>query len=201
MTTSVPGVLTAAPTSTIFPAHSPIFPVNMDHCEFRKSPVHGWGVFATEDIEPGILIIREEPLWMISKEFAVKGTFSTSTDHAEARLQMSKAFVEYKPRAESNYERDIYKYDLLNLCGGFTEDERVKEVKFEGCLNLAVRLRDILIRNAVAERSEEQSEWAAVFRGSSRLNHSCRPNAERMVHTMIHEQSAVSRHNSESFSN
>lgn len=95
---------------------------------------------------------------MISKEFAIKGTFSTTADHGQARLHMASAFAEYKPRAASDCKREVYKYDLLNLCGGFTEGERFKGVSFEDTQNLGERLREILILNAVAERSEEQSE-------------------------------------------
>ena len=49
----------------------------MDHCEFRPSPVHGFGVCAIQDIEAGTEIIKENALWVIDTATAIN-TFSNA---------------------------------------------------------------------------------------------------------------------------
>ena len=37
----------------------------MDHVHFAASPIHGIGVFASEDIEPGTKVMQEKALWVV----------------------------------------------------------------------------------------------------------------------------------------
>jgi len=152
----------------------------MDHCEFRPSPVHGFGVFAIQDIEAGTEIIKENALWVIDTATAIKATFSADSDYSDPRYIMIDAFYRNNLNEEDEVERLRLQEDILTLCGGFTSEEMLQGDGQANMQTLSERLREILILNGVAESSDGQADYAAIFRASSRLNHSCAPNAERM---------------------
>lgn len=151
----------------------------MDHCEFRESPVHGYGVFATEDIEAGTEIIREQALWVVDTATALKSTFPETSNYADVRWNMVETFN------NSCYDDDpeqqaILKQDIINLCGGFKPESKVKANE-DATQILSQHLREILIVNGMTPTDRKKPEYAAVFRGASRLNHSCAPNATAAV--------------------
>lgn len=163
----------------------------MDHCEFRPSPVHGFGVFAIQDIAAGSEIIKENALWVIDTATAIKSTFSASSDPSDPRYIMIDAFYRSNLAEEDEVERLRLQEDVLTLCGGFSSEEMVKG-DGQACMQtMSERLREILILNGVAESSDGQADYAAIFRASSRLNHSCAPNAERM-RSQLNDGSVVS---------
>jgi hypothetical protein len=93
---------------------------------------------------------------------------------------MIDAFYRSNLAEEDEVERLRLQEDVLTLCGGFSSEEMVKG-DGQACMQtMSERLREILILNGVAESSDGQADYAAIFRASSRLNHSCAPNAERM---------------------
>lgn len=151
----------------------------MNHCEFRRSPVHGYGVFATQDIKPGTLIIKEEALWVVDTETAMRATFSEDSDYSTPRYIMVDAFYRSNIN-EDEQERLRLQQDILALAGGFNSDEMMQGNGQADMQTLSERLREVLILNGVAESDYGKPDYAAVFRSSSRLNHSCAPNAERM---------------------
>jgi hypothetical protein len=153
----------------------------MDHCEFRLSPVHGYGVFATQDIEPGTLIVKEEALWVVETETAMRATFSDdSADYSAPRYIMIDSFYRSNMDEEDEEERLRLQQDILRLGGGFNSEEMMQGDGQASMQTLSERLREVLILNGVAESDYDKPDYAAVFRASSRLNHSCAPNAERM---------------------
>jgi len=156
----------------------------MDHADFNVSPVHGVGVFATKDLEPGTRIIQEPALWIVDKATAIKASFPTSLDAAEMRDTLIESFSLSNPYEEGDERRETHSSKILELCGGFTEDEVKPDDPVEVKKILSEKLREILILNGVHQKGPDQAEWAAVFEGSCRLNHSCAPNAERMTATV-----------------
>jgi len=151
----------------------------MDHCEFRHSPVHGFGVFATKDIERGTLIIKEKALWVVDTLTAMRCTFSNTSNYDMPRNHMIRTHYV----SNSDEDEDVQDYlhaDILTLCGGSTNEELLQGNKQECIRTMSERLREILILNGVAESCAGKPNYAAVFRASSRMNHSCAPNAERM---------------------
>jgi hypothetical protein len=152
--------------------------VFMEHCEFRLSPVHGYGVFATQNIKPGTEIIKEEALWVMDTGTALRATFSESVDYSEPRYIMIDSLYRSNMDEEDEEERLRLQQDILSLCGGFNSDEMLQGTGQACTQTLSERLREILILNGVAE-SDDRPEYAAIFRASSRLNHSCAPNAEQ----------------------
>jgi hypothetical protein len=164
----------------------------MDHCTFGFSPVHGHGVFATKDIEAGTMIIEEKALWVVSTHNAMYGTFSSTLDYTLPRLTMVGAWGKIEDAAENVKEGERDQKDLLTLCGGFDLEEVVKGSSADCTAIMSERFREILILNGVAESTADgKPGYAAVFRASSRLNHSCAPNAERM-RSQINDGSVVS---------
>ena len=153
--------------------------VFMDHCEFRLSLVHSYGVFATKDIKPGTEIMKEETLWVMDTVTAMRATFSESSDYSAPRYIMIDSFYRSNMDEEDEGERLRLQQDILALCGGFNSEEMLQGTGQACMQTLSERLREILILNGVAE-SDDRPEYAAIFRASSRLNHSCAPNAERM---------------------
>jgi hypothetical protein len=152
----------------------------MNHCEFRLSPVHGYGIFATQDIKPGTLVIKEEALWVVDTETAIRATFSEDSDYSTPRYIMVDAFYRSNINEEDDEERLRLQQDILALAGGFNSDEMMQGNGQADMQTLSERLREVLILNGVAESDYGKPDYAAVFRSSSRLNHSCAPNAERM---------------------
>lgn len=153
----------------------------MDHCEFRPSPVHGHGVFATQDIEPGTQIIKENALWVVDTETAVKATFTEEgSDYSVPRHTMIDAFYRSNLDEEDEAGQVRLQHDILRLSGGFSGEEILQGDAQDDMQTLSERLREVLIINGVAESCDGQADYAAIFRSSSRLNHSCAPNAERM---------------------
>ena len=150
----------------------------MDHCEFRLSPVHSYGVFATKDIKPGTEIMKEETLWVMDTVTAMRATFSESSDYSAPRYIMIDSFYRSNMDEEDEEERLRLQQDILALCGGFNSDEMLQGDGRASMQTLSETLREILILNGVAE-SDDRPEYAAIFRASSRLNHSCAPNAEQ----------------------
>ena len=164
----------------------------MDHCEFRPSPVHGHGVFATQDIEPGTQIIKEKALWVVETETAVKATFSEEgPDYSAPRFTMIDAFYRSNLDEEDEAEQVRLQHDILRLSGGFSGEEMLQGDAQDDMQTLSERLREVLIINGVAESCDGQANYAAIFRASSRLNHSCAPNAERM-RSQLYDGSVVS---------
>ena len=152
----------------------------MDHCEFRPSPVHGYGVFAIQDIQPGTLIMKEKALWVVDTLTAINSTFCKDSDYSTPRQHMINSFYGSTIFEENEKERIRLQSDILTLCGGFGVDEVFGGDKDTGMQKMAEHLREILIRNGVTESCDGKPAYAAVFRASSRLNHSCAPNAERL---------------------
>ena len=163
----------------------------MDHCEFRLSPVHGYGVFAIQDIEAGTEIIKENALWVVDTATAIKSTFPEGSDYSAPRYIMINSFYRSNSGEEDMEERLRLQQDILTLCGGFSAEEMVQGDSQVDMKILSERLREILILNGVAESCDGQADYAAVFRASSRLNHSCAPNAERM-RSQLNDGSVVS---------
>lgn len=157
----------------------------MDHAEFNVSPIHGIGVFATKDIKPNTRIIQEPALWIVDKATAIKASFPTSLDAAEMRDTLIESFSLSNPWGEDDERRQTHSNKILELCGGFTEDEDKLDDPAEVQNFFSEKLREILILNGAQQKGPGQAEWAAVFEGSCRLNHSCAPNAERMTATVI----------------
>jgi hypothetical protein len=165
---------------------------SMDHCTFGFSPVHGHGVFATKDIEAGTMIIEEKALWVVSTRNAIHGTFSTTMDYTLPRLTLIETYNLIKSKAENPKEGERDQKDLLTLCGGFDLEEVVKGGSADCVAIMSERFREILILNGVAgSTANGKPGYAAVFRASSRLNHSCAPNAERM-RSQLNDGSIVS---------
>jgi hypothetical protein len=153
----------------------------MDNCTFGFSAFHGHGVFATKDIEAGTLIIQEKALWVVATHIAINGTFSTTMDYTIPRLKLIGAYNNIKFDAEDPEEGERDQLDLMTLCGGFSLNEVVKGGIGDCMSTLSEHIREVLILNGVAESTADGNPgYAAVFRASSRLNHSCAPNAERM---------------------
>lgn len=155
----------------------------MDKAEFAPSPIHGIGVFATEDLEIGTRIIQEPALWKVDKAIAIKASFPSSLEAAEMRANIIESFHGSNPY-EDGEEKQAFGGKILELCGGFTTDDDVPDDPVAAQRELSEKLREILILNGVVEKGQEQAEWVAVFEGSSRLNHSCAPNAERTTATV-----------------
>jgi hypothetical protein len=155
----------------------------MDHVHFALSPIHGVGVFASEDIEPGTRIVQEMALWIVDKVTAIRGSFPTSLDATEMRGIMIESFKRSNPFEEGSAQKKEHEENILNLCGGFTPGQEMPKDPAEFQKMLSEKLRQILILNAVHESGDGQTKWASVFRGTSRVNHSCTPNAERVLAT------------------
>jgi hypothetical protein len=163
----------------------------MDHCTFGFSPVHGHGVFATKDIDAGTMIMKEKALWVVSTHDAIYSTFSSTMDYTPPRLTMFRTFGNIKSDAKNEEEGERDQNDLITLCGGFDAEEAVKGDSRKCTTIMSQRLREILILNGVAESCDRKPGYAAAFRASSRLNHSCVPNAERM-RSQLNDGSVVS---------
>lgn len=163
----------------------------MDHCEFRLSPVHGYGVFAIEDVQPGTLIMKEAALWVVNTDTVIKATFSEDSDYSAPRYIMIDAFYRSNTGEEDEQERLRLQQDILSLCGGFSSEELLQG-QVQACMQtMSEHLREIIILNAVAESCDGKPDYAAIFRSSSRLNHSCAPNAERL-RSRLNDGSVVS---------
>lgn len=162
-----------------FGAASPDFKhLFMDHCEFRPSPVEGYGVFASRDIEPGTEIIKEKALWVVDAATAVDATFSESdSDYHEARCNMIQSFFNTSCPDLDTEARQLLHNDMLSLSGGFDPEQQVDGSALECAQTLSQHIREILILNAATGGSRGRIEYAAVFQAFSRLNHSCAPNA------------------------
>lgn len=163
----------------------------MDHCEFRPSPVHGFGVFAARDIQPGTLIIQEKALWVVDTQTAMKSTFSKTSDYGIPRFNMIQAFYNSNSDEKDGEEQVRLKRDIITLCGGFSDADKVLGDELANMQTMSEHLREILILNGVAESGDGRPEYAAIFRASSRLNHSCAPTAERM-RSRLNDGSVVS---------
>jgi hypothetical protein len=164
----------------------------MDNCTFGFSAFHGHGVFATKDIEAGTLIIQEKALWVVATHIVINGTFSTTMDYTIPRLNLIGAYNNIKFDAENHEEGERDQLDLMTLCGGFGLDEAVKGGIGDCMTTMSELFHEVLILNGVAESTADGiSGYAAVFRASSRLNHSCAPNAERM-RSQLNDGSVVS---------
>jgi hypothetical protein len=77
----------------------------MDYVHFAHSPVHGIGVFASEDIEPGTKIMEEIALWVVDKLILIRGAFPTSLDATgmtEMRGIMIESFKRSNPFEEGS---------------------------------------------------------------------------------------------------
>ena len=156
----------------------------MDDADFGTSAIHGIGVFATKDLEAGTKIIQEPALWIVDKATAIKASFPTSLDATEMRRTLIESFELSNPHEEEDERHESHKSKILELCGGFTEDDDKPADQAEADKMLSEKLREILILNAVQQKGDGQAEWAAIFEGSCRLNHSCAPNAQRMTATV-----------------
>ena len=176
------------PPGTAAYKHQHIF---MNHCEFRQSPIHGYGVFAIQDIQPGTLIMQEEALWVVDIATAIKSTFSKDADYYEPRRNIIASYYKSNSGEENEEERVRLQQDILTLCGGFNAEDIFQGDQLADMRTLSERLREILILNGVAESCDGQADYVAVFRASSRLNHSCTPNAERM-RSKLNDGSVVS---------
>jgi hypothetical protein len=158
----------------------------MENVDFASSPIHGHGVFATEDIKPGIEIIRERALWVIDKITLVRGSFLTSLhDFTEMQDIMVNSFKRSNAFEEGSAEREQHEGMILGLCGGFVGDEEMPADPAQYQKLLSERLRQIIILNGIHEMlvEHEQPEKIAVFGFGARINHSCAPNVERVMVT------------------
>lgn len=164
----------------------------MDHCTFAASPVHGFGIFASKDLEPGTLIMKEKALWVVDTRTALRATFSPSDDFRQVRQNMVESYCASQSESVGEDEKQRCQTNILTLCGGFTAEETLNGGATVCTQIMTERLREILILNGVAESTDEKPEYAAVFRASSRLNHSCAPNAERIRSKRLNDGSVVS---------
>lgn len=149
-------------------------------CEICPSPVNGRGVFATKDIKAGKMIMQEEALWVVDVETAIRSTFPLlGGSHQEVRENMIDAF---QARFMRDGEVDPAHRDLLQLPGGFSGDDSVDGELSGDTVTFSETLREILLLNGVTELGKGSKDWAAIFKFSSRFNHSCAPNVVRTVH-------------------
>jgi hypothetical protein len=149
----------------------------MDH-------VHGIGVFASEDIEPGTKIMEEIALWVVDKLTFIRGTFPTSLDATgmtESRGITIESFKRSNPFEEGSVQKKEYEEKILGLYGRPIQGEEMPGDPAEVQKVFSMRVREILIQNGVHEPGDGQAEWNAVFEGASRVNHSCVPNAELVL--------------------
>jgi hypothetical protein len=176
-------------------------PYNMAQIiDFAPSPIHGTGVFALVDLEPGTMIIEEDALWAIDRATAFRASFpictspnatemGTSPNATEMRGIMGNAFRRnnpYYPHDEDSPEGIEYKEKIVYLCGGFIRGEVWSRDPAERQKMATERLRQILILNGACEPvgpDQVPVEWVSVFEHSSRINHSCAPNTERATST------------------
>lgn len=150
----------------------------MDNCEFRPSPVQGYGVFASKDIKPGTMIIKEKALWVVSASTAIEATCSEShSDYREARVNMIRSFSTTSCPDLDKETRELLQNDMLSLRGGFSAEEKVDGSTTECEQKLSQHLREILILNGATDSFGGKPDYVAVFQAFSRLNHSCAPNA------------------------
>jgi hypothetical protein len=154
--------------------------LEMNYCEFRPSPIHRLGVFATEDIPAGTNFVIEKATWVVDKVAALGATFSRNLDHREARERMLVSFRQLEKGVKDTDEMLRRKREVLTLNGGVGTMEKYDGGYEESRQILTERLREILIRNAIAESNDEFPDYVALFTAVSRFNHSCAPNAERM---------------------
>jgi hypothetical protein len=154
------------------------------------SPIHGAGVFALVDLKPGTKIISEEPLWAIDRATAFKASFPVHDNVAEMRNIMIESFRRSNPHYPHDQTSDqgkLHKNKIVSLCGGLAlDEERPTSEDPERCLMIATeKLRQILILNGACEsvQGPGPAEWVGVFERSSRINHSCAPNAVRATST------------------
>jgi hypothetical protein len=164
--------------------HFPHIKVAMDHVHFAHSPVHGIGVFASEDIEPGTKIMEEIALWVIDKLTFLRGTFPTSLDAKDLHIMrgiMIESFKRSNPFEEGSVQKKEYEGKILGLYGRPVQGDEMSGDPAELQKVLSMRVREIIIQNAVHEPGDGQPEWNAVFEGASRVNHSCVPNAELVL--------------------
>ena len=155
---------------------------------FAPSPIHGTGVFALVDLEPGTKIITEEPLWAIDRATAFKASFPTHDSVTEMRNIMIGSFRRSNPHYPQNQTSDqgkLHKNKIVSLCGCLTLDEErpTSEEPERARMIAAEKLRQILILNGACEPVQGPVEWVGVFERSSRINHSCAPNAVRDTST------------------
>lgn len=147
-------------------------------CEIRPSPIHGLGIFATAPIQPGDIIVQEKALWVVDKLSAMYATFPNLSNHRKVRNNMLDLYT--APEWLSSEERSCFPHDLLKLAGGFDLNDALLGDADADELALTETLREILIINGVGRDPfvKGQQELAAVYKESSRLNHSCVPNAQ-----------------------
>jgi hypothetical protein len=107
---------TLAPTAS-YPFYHTLFTKNhRGNVDFASSPIHGHGVFATEDIKPGVKIIRERALWVIDKITLVRGSFPTSLhDFTEMQDIMVNSFKRSNAFEEGSAEREQHEGMILGL--------------------------------------------------------------------------------------
>lgn len=145
-------------------------------CEIRPSPLHGLGIFATERIEKGAIIIREEALWVVNKLQAMEATFPGLSDVEQMRKNMIDAFKPPISPATREFTNGV-----LSLAGGFDLNDRVDKDPTAAMIELTTTLREVLIRNGVTMDFRPHQDYVCVFKDASRLNHSCMANAVRTV--------------------
>ncbi|KAM0721119.1 hypothetical protein Q7P37_003405 [Cladosporium fusiforme] len=145
-------------------------------CEIRKSPLHGLGIFATQDIKPGTIVVQERPLWLVSTVNMLRASFHECSSHDGMRKHMLKLF--HPPDEMDEVQWSI---DLLSLEGGFEPEDTLSGTIEATEIQLTVALREVLIRNGFSMSFKGIQPYAAVYKESSRLNHSCVPNALRTI--------------------
>ncbi|KAI5894115.1 SET domain-containing protein [Schizophyllum commune H4-8] len=120
-----------------------------------ESRVHGKGVFATEAIERGGLVLREPPMVVTSQ-------MMTNAPGGETMIQQGEIFAEMVYQALPEEDKEEY-MSFVNC----------KPAKTHGVK------RGIMDTNSsgIASGGVFKGPYGAVTRDISRLNHSCEPNA------------------------
>ncbi|KAG6848266.1 hypothetical protein H0H93_001737, partial [Arthromyces matolae] len=156
------------------------FPQNPEYPEktsFRIGPsCHGLGMFATQNLSLGDLILTERPLTLTPTVIPMP-TFS-------ATLESQGITGEARNRSILNRWENVYlrpcferldakqQAEFLDLANAHQEDG-------SGPLLGVIRTNGLEVGTIVDTEPQNGSEYAAVCKIMSRINHSCRPSADR----------------------
>lgn len=154
-----------------------------DCLEIRRTKNRGWGLFATEDIPAGTVVLREEPLACIR---TMNLTFPSESE-------LSRQFAEVAPLGNS--EKTVYESlaDLLVRRGVNRDWLR----PFPSRAGKRITVRDLAILVAEANGFALTTAMTGVsylfglYDAASLLNHSCEPNALRFGTGKVTTESLV----------
>ena len=131
--------------------------------EIRSSPIKGLGVFAVPRIYHGDRIISEKPIIMIPRNiYNMDLNTLISTFQRLPEEEKEKYLQLYTPTAQIEHLRNFVKSDV-------PAPKHLRE--------LVLRVTSIMETNAFGLTIERGIDIVGVFLVTSRINHSCRPNA------------------------